>query len=73
MTGVTIAEVMTTSVYSGNRKSIDVDTICLAVGFSPMSQLLKMAGPRDEDNPKRGGQVPICDEYAQTSIKRAFS
>ncbi|MDD6444299.1 MAG: pyridine nucleotide-disulfide oxidoreductase, partial [Lachnospiraceae bacterium] len=38
----------------------------------PMSQLLKMAGCEMEDNPKRGGQVPICDEYGETSIKGIF-
>ena len=25
-----------------------------------------------EDNPKRGGQVPICDEYGRTSIPGVF-
>ena len=29
----------------------------LAVGLSPMSQLLKMAGCEMEDNPKRGNQL----------------
>ena len=48
------------------------DTICVAVGLSPMSQLLKMAGCDMEDNPKRGGQVPICDEYGRTSIPGLF-
>ena len=37
-----------------------------------MSQLLKMAGAEMEDNPKRGGQVPICDEYGRTSIPGVF-
>ena len=38
-----------------------------------MSQLLKMAGCRMEDNPKRGGQVPIVDAYGQTSIEGIFA
>ena len=42
------------------------------VGLSPMSQLLKMSGCKMEDNPKRGGQVPICDEYGRTSIPGVF-
>ena len=25
-----------------------------------------------EDNPKRGGQVPICNEYGETSIPGVF-
>lgn len=37
-----------------------------------MSQLLKMSGCKMEDNPKRGGQVPICDEYGRTSIPGVF-
>ena len=69
--GVHAAKVARTGV-PGTEKHFDVDTICLAVGLSPMSQLLKMAGCEMEDNPKRGGQVPIVDEYGETSIKGIF-
>ena len=73
VTGVTIAEVDAHFRFiPGTEKHFDVDTICLAVGLSPMSQLLKMAGCRMEDNPKRGGQVPICDEYGRTSLPGVF-
>lgn len=73
VTGVTIAEVDNHFQFiEGTEKHFDVDTICLAVGLSPMSQLLKMAGCQIEDNPKRGGQVPICDEYGRTSIPGIF-
>lgn len=73
VTGVTIAEVDEHFQFiPGTEKHFDVDTICLAVGLSPMSQLLKMAGCEMEDNPKRGGQVPICDEYGETSIRGIF-
>lgn len=73
VTGVTIAEVDSGFRFiPGTEKHFDVDTICLAVGLSPMSQLLKMAGCKMEDNPKRGGQVPICDEYGRTSIPGVF-
>lgn len=73
VTGVTIAEVDSSFQFiPGTEKHFDVDTICLAVGLSPMSQLLKMAGCKMEDNPKRGGQVPICDEYGRTSIPGIF-
>lgn len=73
VTGVTIAEVDSKFQFiPGTEKHFDVDTICLAVGLSPMSQLLKMAGCEMEDNPKRGGQVPICDEKGQTSIPGIF-
>lgn len=73
VTGVTIAEVDSHFQFiPGTEKHFDVDTICVAVGLSPMSQLLKMAGCEMEDNPKRGGQVPICDEYGRTSIPGLF-
>lgn len=73
VTGVTIAEVDSSFKFiPGTEKHFDVDTICLAVGLSPMSQLLKMAGAKMEDNPKRGGQVPICDEYGRTSLPGVF-
>ena len=73
VTGVTIAEVDSSFQFiPGTEKHFDVDTICLAVGLSPMSQLLKMAGCRMEDNPKRGGQVPICDEYGRTSLPGVY-
>ena len=73
VTGVTIAEVDSSFQFiPGTEKHFDVDTICLAVGLSPMSQLLKMAGCKMEDNPKRGGQVPICDEYGRTSLPGVF-
>ena len=73
VTGVTIAEVDNNFAFiPGTEKHFDVDTICLAVGLSPMSQLLKMAGCEMEDNPKRGGQVPICDKYGRTSLAGVF-
>ena len=73
VTGVTIAEVDDKFQFiPGTEKHFDVDTICLAVGLSPMSQLLKMVGAQMEDNPRRGGQVPICDEYGRTSIPGVF-
>ncbi len=73
VTGVTIAEVDSKFQFiPGTEKHFDVDTICLAVGLSPMSQLLKMAGCKMEDNPKRGGQVPVCDEYGRTSLPGVF-
>ena len=72
VTGVTIAQIDDKfNFIEGTEKHFDVDTICLAVGLSPMSQLLKMAGAKMEDNPKRavrflyvmsmeGHQFPVC-------------
>lgn len=60
-------------VIRGTEKNFDVDTICLAVGLSPMLQLAKMAGCEMEENPKNGGYVSVCDQYGETSIKRIFA
>lgn len=74
VTGVTIAEIDNKFQFiPGTEKHFDADTICIAVGLSPMSQLLKMAGCQMEDNPKRGGQVPIVDACGQTSIEGIFA
>ena len=74
VTGVTINQVDEHyNPIPGSEKYFDVDTICMAVGLSPMSQLLKMAGCQMEDNPKRGGQVPIIDEFGETSVSGIFA
>ncbi|MCG2729100.1 MAG: FAD-dependent oxidoreductase [Acetobacterium sp.] len=57
----------------GTEKYFDVDTICLAVGLSPMSQLLKMAGCEMVDDSRRGGQVPLVAENGETSIPGIFA
>lgn len=73
VTGVTIGAVDEQwKIVPGSEKHFDVDTICLAVGLSPMSQLLKMAGCQMEDNPKKGGQVPVVDAYGMTSIEGVY-
>lgn len=72
--GVTIAKVDETFQFiPGTEKHFDVDTICIAVGLSPMSQLLKMAGCEMVDDPKRGGQVPVVDAFGATSIPGIYS
>ncbi len=60
-------------IIPGTEIRFDADTVCVAVGLSPMSQLLKMAGCKMEDNPRRGGQVPLVDEYGETSVPCLFA
>lgn len=74
VTGVTIAEVGAGwKTIPGTEKHFDVDTICLAVGLSPMSQLANMAGCRMTDDPKKGGAVPVCDACGETSVQGIFA
>ncbi|MFT8888685.1 MAG: FAD-dependent oxidoreductase [Ethanoligenens sp.] len=74
VTGVTIAEVGPGwKTVPGTEKHFEVDTICLAVGLSPMSQLANMAGCQMADDPKKGGTVPVCNVYGETSVKGIFA
>ncbi len=72
MTGVTIAQVDDHFRFiPGTEKHFDVDTICVAVGLSPMAQLLKMDGVEMADT--RGGYIPKCDETGATSIPGIYA
>ncbi|MFW6305833.1 MAG: FAD-dependent oxidoreductase [Bacillota bacterium] len=73
VTGVTIGEVDEKwDIVDGTEKYFDVDTICLAVGLSPMYQLLSMAGCQVKDDPGKGGTAPICNQYGETSVPGIF-
>ncbi len=54
----------------GTEIHYDVDTVCMAVGLSPMNQLLSMAGCRMEE---RKGTVPVLNEYGETSVEGIFA
>lgn len=57
----------------GTEQHFEVDTVCVAVGLSPMSQLLRMAGCEMTDDPKCGGLVPVCGVYGETSVPGIFA
>ncbi len=70
--GVTIAEVDKSFQFiPGTERHFDVDTVCVAVGLSPMAQLLKQAGCKMNDTP--GGYIPECDSYGATSVPGIFA
>ncbi len=56
----------------GTEKDLDVDTICLAVGLSPMTQLLRMSGCKMVYEPVLGGYVPAHDLNQETSIPSVY-
>lgn len=73
VTGAVIAQVdRNWQFIPGTEKHLDVDTICIAVGLSPMSQLARMGGCQMVDDPKRGGLVPVVDQYGATSIPGVY-
>ena len=56
----------------GTEKELDVDTICIAVGLSPMSQLASNATCRMALIPQKGGTVAVLNEYGETSVSGIY-
>mgnify|MGYP001473163866 CR=1 FL=1 len=59
-------------IISGTEKVLDVDTICLAVGLSPLAELAWMAGCRSSFIPSLGGWVPIHGENLETTLPGVY-
>ena len=55
----------------GTEKTFEIDTVCVAVGLSPMSNILSMAGCTMKNTP--GGYVPCCDKTGRTSIPGIYA
>jgi NADPH-dependent 2,4-dienoyl-CoA reductase/sulfur reductase-like enzyme/Fe-S-cluster-containing hydrogenase component 2 len=74
VTGVTIAQVDAAwQRVPGTEKHFAVDTICLAVGLSSLTQLLKMAGCEMAEPFPGAGYLPVCSEYGETSIPGLYA
>ena len=52
----------------GTEKELEVDTICIAVGLSPMSQLASNATCDMALLPKKGGHMALLNEFGETSV-----
>jgi sarcosine oxidase subunit alpha len=59
-------------VRPGTRRVLQVDTICLAVGLSPLTELLVQAECRMVYVPELGGNVAWHDEQMQTSVPGVY-
>jgi sarcosine oxidase subunit alpha len=57
----------------GKEKIFDCDIILIAVGLSPLCELLYQAGCRIDYIPELGGNVPYYDENMQTSRSNIFA
>lgn len=51
----------------GTEKQIEVDTICLATGLSPLTELAWIAGCQFHFIPELGGHLPIHNRYMETT------
>ncbi|MDR3209960.1 MAG: FAD-dependent oxidoreductase, partial [Oscillospiraceae bacterium] len=74
VTAVTIGEVDSKwNIIPGTEKRFDADTICIAVGLSSMTQLLKMAGCDMREPAPGAGYLPVCAETGATSVPGVFA
>ena len=56
----------------GTEKQFEVDTVCIAVGLNPSTQLIRMAGCNMAYSPVLGGRLPAHDLNQETSIKGLY-
>jgi len=57
---------------AGTERRIDCDVICLAVGLTPLADVLWQAGCQMVYVPALGGHVPVRDHSMRTSNPRVF-
>ena len=55
-------------VIPGSEQWLEVDTVCLAVGLTPMAELAFMAGCQFMYIHGLGGHVPMHDEHMETTV-----
>jgi thioredoxin reductase len=58
---------------SGTERVIEADTICVAVGLSPLTELAWMAGCDFAFIPHLGGHIPIHNENMETTVKGLYA
>lgn len=56
----------------GTEKDRKVDVVCLAIGLTPVGELLWQAGAEMTYIPELGGFVPLYDETMETTAKGVF-
>ena len=57
---------------AGSEETLDVDTICLAVGLTPTAELLFQAGCEMRYVAELGGHTPVHDEDLQSTIEGIY-
>lgn len=56
----------------GSEIEVEADTVCLAVGLTPLTELAQLAGCAMAYVPKLGGYLPVHDENMETSVPGVF-
>lgn len=57
---------------AGTERTLDVDTICLAVGLTPSIELACLAGCSTFYVPELGGHMPLHDEFMKSSVDSVY-
>lgn len=60
------------NMIEGTEQDFDVDTVCLAVGLNPMTELAWMVGCKFDYIPAFGGHVPLHDRNMETTVKGVY-
>ncbi|MFZ5967945.1 MAG: NAD(P)/FAD-dependent oxidoreductase [Bacillota bacterium] len=53
---------------SGTERLLEADTICLATGLTPLTELAWAVGCKFQFIPEMGGHVPVHDRYMETTM-----
>ena len=73
VTGVTVAQVDEhMKPIPGTEKQLEADTVCMAVGLTPMVELAYLSGCEMTECPALGGVVPLHDENMRTTNKDVY-
>jgi len=56
----------------GTEKTFEIDTMCIAVGLSPLAELLEMRGCKTRYIPQLGGTVPLRNANYETTVENVF-
>lgn len=56
----------------GTECEFDVDTVCIAVGLSPLAELAWMCGLEFMNIPEAGGWVPVHDDNMETTVSGIY-
>ena len=56
----------------GTERTLEADTICLAVGLTPSIELAYLAGCRTYFVPELGGHMPLHDEFMRSSMETVY-
>jgi sarcosine oxidase subunit alpha len=60
------------NVVGGTERSVKVDTVLLAVGLTPNTELVRQFGAATRYIPDLGGLVPLKTPYMETSVENVF-